>query len=333
MKNRGKIFIFTLGNIVALGSFAMSYKVQTGDTLSDIAYRFLGEKVYGPKGGLAKLLSINPQIKNPNIVRLGEDILINKKVMAKKSKKKTDRSIASVQDKKESPQESPENYVLKREEEKPKIQGLYVSLFTGIASISSEDSTSGRTERAVSNMGYGATAVWTHHWSDTLKYFAVGSIKSFKFKMGEGRTLSDAQQTQSYIGTGLTYKPGKHSYSLGVGVGESFILNSVSAGTEFSIKKASIPSVSVSGMHPLASFKSGFSFALGWRAGYLLAAKQEGYSTKAGHYFNAGIGSNYNLNGTILNIQTSYTQRQLEIETATQKSKEFGVSLGVGWSF
>jgi hypothetical protein len=320
MKYRFKILIVFLGCIFTWGVWAMSYyKVQAGDTLSDISYRFLGEKVYGPKGGLAKLLLNNPHIKNPDLIYLGQKVLIKKQGMRTELKTRAEKII--IPDQK------------KQQEEKSNQQGMYLSLFSGFASLSSVDVTSGVAVNAVSDMGYGATVVWSHHWSETLKYFAVGSVKSFKFKMGEGRSLLDASGTQSYFGTGITYKLGKHSYSLGLGLGESFILNSVSGGTEFSIKKASIPSVSLSGLHPLAYFKSGFNFSLGWRAGYMLAAEQDGYSTKGGDYFSLNFGSNYDLSGTILNIQTSYTQREIEVGSADQSSKEFGINIGVGWSF
>jgi hypothetical protein len=47
-------------------SYARTYSVKKGDTLSEIAGRELGRSVYGSKGSLKKLLKINPEVQNPD---------------------------------------------------------------------------------------------------------------------------------------------------------------------------------------------------------------------------------------------------------------------------
>jgi hypothetical protein len=221
----------------------------------------------------------------------------------------------------------------KKEDEKLRVQSLFLSLNSGIASISSTDTASGSTEKAVTDIGYGVTAVWSHHWTRKTKYFFVGSMKKYTFKMGSSRNLSNGSVTQTYVGTGVSHKFGdRMKLSLGAGFGQSFILTS-QGGSNFTIDKANIPVISLGANHHLYKFQSGYSFDLNWRVGAMLGASQDGYETESGQFYNIGFGSSYDLGGKILNINTFYTNRELEVGSATQDSQELGISVGIGWSF
>lgn len=214
-----------------------------------------------------------------------------------------------------------------------KTHSLSLGFSSSVSSISSTDNSTNSTEKATSDNGYGVSATWTHLWTDRLSYFVTGSIKKYSFIMGTGRTLTDSDLSHSYIGTGLNIKLGDRITLIpGLGIGESLILSST-GGTSFEIKKASIPTVSLSSKIDLLKFDSGFSFYTNLRAGALSPTSQSGYKTELGHYEQIGFGSSFGLWGSQMNINTSYTQRKLDVGTATQTSKDLGISVGVGWSF
>lgn len=49
----------------------MTYNVQTGDTLGKIAAKFLGDATR-----FKEILAVNPQITNPNLIKVGQQITL-----------------------------------------------------------------------------------------------------------------------------------------------------------------------------------------------------------------------------------------------------------------
>lgn len=212
-------------------------------------------------------------------------------------------------------------------------QALSFGFYFGSASIASVDTTIDAKESAVTDLGYGINATWAHLWTDRVSFFAVGSLKKFKFKVANNRSLSKSSVTHRYIGAGVNFKLGnRFSLAPGIGIGESLILNS-SGGGNISIDKLSIPVVSLSSKIKLITFKSGFSLDLNVRAGAMLSTSQKGVETKTGHYYNFGVGSSYDLGSKKLFINTGVTNRKLKIGVADQTSKDLGLNVGFGWSF
>ena len=53
---------------------ADSWTVRHGDTLSELAAKHFGRPIFGDSGSLNKLLQLNPNIQNPNLIRVGESL-------------------------------------------------------------------------------------------------------------------------------------------------------------------------------------------------------------------------------------------------------------------
>ncbi|MDQ3231673.1 MAG: LysM peptidoglycan-binding domain-containing protein [Pseudobdellovibrionaceae bacterium] len=84
MRSRLHASLALLAVIVhSTASYARTYSVKKGDTLSQIAGRELSRPVYGSKGSLKKILDKNPDIQNPDriypkqIIRLEDDAIVN----------------------------------------------------------------------------------------------------------------------------------------------------------------------------------------------------------------------------------------------------------------
>ncbi|MEC3606312.1 phage tail tape measure protein [Bacillus glycinifermentans] len=78
-----------VGNILGVKPFAnggiVNYKVKRGDTISELAMKYFGNAY---SGGMQKLLKMNPQIKNPNRIYVGQTIKVpSSKGSSSKSKK------------------------------------------------------------------------------------------------------------------------------------------------------------------------------------------------------------------------------------------------------
>lgn len=322
--------------------------VKEGDTLSEIAYEHIGHKVYGEYGSLQKLFSFNENISNPNLVNIGEKVNLNSYYRNNLKKARTSVTPSNVinnirapaHNEKEAGDSENENEngrgVRINDNGSKQIQSLYFSLSSSIANIETLDTKSNREEKVISDLGYGITGIWTHLWSDNFTGYIVGSIKRFDFKIEQTKTLNNESITQGFVGSGINYiydHATKSKLSVGFGLGESIILKSTTDASTFKMDKAIIPGLTVSGAHNLISSKNNFTLKSFWRLGAFFPTDQVDFDTKWGYFYNIGLGSNYNLNGNIINYSVGYTGRKVNTGDATQTSKEVNFSLGYGWSF
>ena len=316
------------------------YVVRSGDTLSNILYNNVEGRIYGPEANLSKLLRANPSITNPNYIQVGQEInfpnsfkFINPIANSSDNRIKKSHKVLK---KKEEYLEIVKNDNQKSDDAKASTklnQSLFFGLNLNSESISSLETSTNESEIAKSDLAYGVSARWSHHWNKKLNFFMDTSISKYKFKVSTNKELSKADLTKLYGGVGLKYKYNpKHSFEFATGLGESFLLNSKSA-TELEIDKIVIPSISTSGSHSLKKFKSGYELQSFWRIGGLLPTTQSDYKTKFGTYWRVGAGSSYDNNGKKYNISVSYGQRSLKTDDVEQTNKDIAISAGVGFGF
>lgn len=52
------------------------YNIKEGDTLSQLAHEKIGSPIYGTKGSLNKILTLNQEVKNPDEIKIGQIIVL-----------------------------------------------------------------------------------------------------------------------------------------------------------------------------------------------------------------------------------------------------------------
>lgn len=61
----------------SISAFAKNYTLKKGDTLANVARKFYGEPVWGPKGTIQKIYKLNPwALTSPNLVEPGQAVVI-----------------------------------------------------------------------------------------------------------------------------------------------------------------------------------------------------------------------------------------------------------------
>jgi LysM repeat protein len=70
------IVALLFGSALAQADEVRKVQVQKGDTLSGISEREVGRPVYGASGSLRKVLKLNPKVKNPNYIRVGQWLFV-----------------------------------------------------------------------------------------------------------------------------------------------------------------------------------------------------------------------------------------------------------------
>lgn len=213
------------------------------------------------------------------------------------------------------------------------IHGLTGKISTGVMSLSSTDTVGGATQKAVSSLAVGGGLIWTHFWSKKIHFFLSGEITKLQFKVNEKTTLTNSSVSKSSVDIGLKYKFNKRNELSGsFGISEKLLLSGVSS-TVVELKKAKVPNIMINGRTSVHDFDSGFQLGILYGVGVLIKSSQDGYDTKSGSSYNAGISSRYSNKKRTFFINGSYHQESIGYENAKQTTQELRFSAGLGWSF
>jgi hypothetical protein len=76
--NRKLILALSIIFSITTASASTVYFVKQGDTLSQISADHIGHPIYGTKGSLKKVLTVNPEIHNEDKIFIGDELILTK---------------------------------------------------------------------------------------------------------------------------------------------------------------------------------------------------------------------------------------------------------------
>ncbi len=197
----------------------MTYTVKRGDTLSEIAGKYLRGSIYGAVGSLKKLLAENSHIKNADYIKTGEvielpdDILKNiDDVLASSNdfSRSSEKENLSQTEEPESlyPEEvlGQEKFINQRKDPASidsfktySSFGFYPSL--GFSRLDSTQTGSGS---AVSELGIGGLIDWTVHFSESFEAQVYFNLMDYNYESSQSSTLTDSKGSLAEFGFGVT---------------------------------------------------------------------------------------------------------------------------------
>jgi hypothetical protein len=306
-------------------------------TLSNIAYKNISAKVYGKSGSINKLLTLNPQIKNPNFIKPGHVISLGENESTKLAEVPTERNLATDS------QTSSQNYVEKNDSEiaagtSPLLKrGAIVALTPSynITNLSANDNTTGSESIVASKYYVGVNASYIQEWNKdfqtaiNLKLASIG----FEEPASSTITLQDKIKFLSSLGFETNHTFGENIHlKLGISYGKELFIRA-STTQSVAIDAVNIPSISSKVSYDIKKLSP---FTLGISASYAakMPAKADSYNVKFGHEYGASIYLNQ-LTGKSQhsNIQTElgFSQRKQNTNVTTQT--ETNIMLGVRFFF
>ena len=187
---------------------AKTYIVQQGDTLSNITQNLVPGRIYGRKGNLAKLLSLNPQLEDPDDIRPGTAIQLPKGAW----------DLVSGQKNNTADQAKPDRYSKGVDDQDRRLAQLNdlgmnpldggfkayssVGFSAGFGFLRLDSSQSGSAS-AVSDLGYGASLDWRQHWSASFHTGVYLNYQGYSMSTAEGASLPQRSAEVSEMGLQL----------------------------------------------------------------------------------------------------------------------------------
>jgi hypothetical protein len=197
-KNTSKKFLnikilTSLGTIFSMSALAFQYNVKKGDNLSKIAASHNPGPIYGSKGSLEKILSLNPSIKNKNLIYPGQIL-------------KLENPLEKVNDQDRIPAQ-----------EGPLVNPSPFSAFNSFSTlsvlpkikyqrISGKDESTNASAKLYSSDSIGVDLDWLLHWSEEFTSVIGFRYSSLKYQDISNRTLLDKSVSSAGISFGVQYK-------------------------------------------------------------------------------------------------------------------------------
>ena len=191
---------------------AENYQVKFGDTLSHIAKRFYAKPIYGPLGGLRNLIELNPQIKDPDKIYVGQLLQTsarkNQQGLVLKSKiakiLETEVSKVPLRNEKQVLVEKKDKLPSEIETQTEFSYGL-MGAYKRIDAVTNDALKTKST--ALSQLGYGATFKWTQIWHPKWNSSLGLEALSYLFRVSDNKSLLDDEILESKLNLDVNYKP------------------------------------------------------------------------------------------------------------------------------
>jgi hypothetical protein len=229
----GEILILsTLAWPLSRNAFSEEREIRRGDTLSEIARDVSKLPTYGSHGGLNKILKINPEIKNPNLIVPGERIKLPGSTAATV---KTSEPLKPAEP--APPSSVPEPKPVTSLETAPGNQSVAAAApspvrekrktfaftpFFGRGQTSGLTST-GQGLPRLSNLGEGASLAYFQHWTPSWSSFLEVGVQRWSLS-AIGAAVENPIHTVGRFDVGLESRVGE-SWNVGGSVGVAPELN------------------------------------------------------------------------------------------------------------
>ena len=227
---------------ITTSAWAVVYVVKEKDSLSIIAKKHFNGPVWGENGSLKKIISQNPEIKNPDFIFPSEKINLNDISLEQNSSEALPEIKNNLEIKPELGRTvSSENGL------KPDESGTLAELtpFTSMISLTSKDPNTGARSTVASSLYVGADARYIQIWSENFKTYLRGKISyvSFEPPADTSKSISEKSKILTTFGLGGIKKLSSR-LTLGVyaDLEKNLFLRSVST-TSVTVDSVLVPSV------------------------------------------------------------------------------------------
>lgn len=336
------IFLFKIQGIA-------HYRISPGDTLSQIAKIHLGSPIYTKEGSLKRLLTLNPHIKNPDLIHAGQIVVLDSKSPQPVSKPQTPlkpRGPAQL----EGPPLSESSESLARSsktghlpekpspnsEEESLSNDLFFSYGFSYGKYDLIDASNSSQASLITDVNTQFNLSWSLGLSERINSLLEFKTLSENLRplADTNRELSQTKNSRSEVSLFLGYNLNQ-SLNFGVGfwTGENLYFRSVST-AQIVAEKNRVEGLSARLNFDFMRYKTLDSF-FRYRFSQFQANNKLGYQTKAGNKstFTLGIKNQSRKIPIYLGASIFWSMSSQDTEYSQVKAQDIGLDFSIGSSF
>ncbi|MBA2405977.1 MAG: LysM peptidoglycan-binding domain-containing protein [Bdellovibrionales bacterium] len=297
-----------------------SYVIKKGDKLSIIAHKLIPGKVWTSSGSLSRLLGMNSQIKNPNLIFPGDVIIYE-------SRKQSEPKVSTIESELPPPKVKATSVV-----EFQRIGKFEFTPFYRFVSLDLKDLNTGETATLASRYNLGIGLNYVQCWQENFQTNIAFNLSTINFQppSDSAKQLHPLSQFQSGLNLGATYKF-NNSFEIGpsIGIQQELFGRSITT-NKITTDIVAIPSLGAKVSYDIKHLTP-FTVGVTATAELKLAGKADDYQIRQGEYFGGGIYLKQKAQPDRLNLKTEigFYMRNQGTSLVNQSEKSIILSLKV----
>ncbi|MCM2348378.1 MAG: hypothetical protein NDI69_00060 [Bacteriovoracaceae bacterium] len=194
-----------------------------------------------------------------------------------------------------------------------------------------KDRTTGETAEILSRINHAYQFTWEQQWDKKNRTFLFYRTEKHSYEAIEDKMPTKTYNLQGF-GVGYQRKLRDRLDLRFTGrIQERLFIRATSI-TDLKMERAMIPELNLAPIYNLYS-KGPFSLYADLGLGYLMSSKTSNYNIKAGNRYFAGLSITQRIKDFQLLSRTYYSVENQDSSIMTKTTKDFGINLGVTWSF
>lgn len=331
------IFLMSSVTTAQEGTSYRQYIVQPGDTLSNIADRVRGGHTYGKDENLARLLSLNPSLKDHHSIFVGQTILVpirDLRSVASEESLAASVAVATVtvassptaavvaQTPAPNPVNSPASTPAKslapvppavnsmNDDEEEVSHRFEVKAGYQISTLSAEDNVTHSKADLNTDHDLTASIGWSQQWMDRFKTLLSFSLRNLEFQPSTNASKTIINDSKTLYGLnfgGDFLLTDKIAVGLTAGYGQELYLHGLTT-TSVSIDTANVSSIGASLDYQIFKKKS-TSVGFFVSGSYLGGTSTDTYTIDSGSFYKGLLYIRRDKNGRLLSFEVGAQQR------------------------
>lgn len=291
-----------------------SYQVEKNDVLSVIIHSHLPGPVWGKEGSLQKILKLNPQVKNPDLIYAGDTLRLSEPVESVETVE-----VAEVK-KPEARLKAPAS-----------IKPFSLKAYHSFTSFNLKDESTGATSVLASKFHLGLEGRYSQQWTPTFKTFLglhLGWI-SFEPPASNDKSLTENEKFLPGLGIGMSYEVNADMNLTLAAHYQSEIFLRAKSTSELTLDAVPVPSLGGKLDYRLLT-KDPFILGVSGNYAIKLPTKTSSYTVHRGQSYGAGLF----LEQTIKDMKSFRTELDFNTrsqDTSTLSLEEKRIVLGIAW--
>ncbi len=275
-------FLLTFISLQAYGASRRFIIIKQNQVLSFIAFKYLGAPVYTKSGSLKRLLGINPQIKNQNLIFPGEKIFLERTSFIVNQRQLASQSKSAILTKVGVPHRSQTSERVLHE--------VFYRVGFDFTTLAAHESATNTNANLYTSHDFNLGLGWQQQWSRRFLSFTNFSVRNLDFEpsTNPAKTLINTNQTLFGLSIGAQSRLNpKLSLRYATRWAQELFLHGVDT-TTISVDSVAVPQLEIQAKWEWAhrdATTDGF-FA---GANYFFAASTDTYAVHAGTGFTGGV--------------------------------------------
>jgi LysM repeat protein len=331
--------VVSLGLVLSIAAFAsVTYVAKPGDKLSKIAGKMIQGPVWGKHGSWQSVLALNSEIKNPDLIYVGQEIKLPDGEVAQAAESSSEQRAPAAEEAaplaSPTPALSSPTPLLAAPLEKENSHGSLLELapYYALTSISSTDKITGSPASAASSLNAGVDLRFSQPWSESFSsfvHFKLGAL-SFEQPTDSSKSVQSASNLMSGIGLGGDFKLSQAlTFRIFGDYQKEAFIRGVSTDT-VAIDAVSVPEVGASLVLDLFK-KNSLTLGVSGQFSELFQAATEGYTVSQGSLFGGKVYFKRDSCGSAFQTDLGYFSRQQDTNLTNQTERD--LILQLRWEF